>query len=405
MEENFSTKSVARLARLNNRNGDIQKNWFVQYSYRNPVSGKMCQFRISKGLNSIKDCEKRKAKGKAIVEEINAKLKNGYNPYEDLNVIYEDQIIRSNSAKKKGNQKTSKQTIRYFSNLWLEKKKENGIRHGTYISYKARLRIFDEWLQTRHMSDKDVSVITEKQAKDFITYLKVERKIGGKTINFYAALINNLFQFIKTHHRKRLNNPFSDFEYFKSDTKITQYFPDRSIRLFKEYFLQNEPQLWLVVQLMYYCYIRPKEIRFLQIKHINFEDGFILVPAEISKVRKDRRPVMPEFLRIYMAQLKIESYDPANYLVTLLQKPGKNPVGQNYLAAHFRKARKVLGISGDHRFYGWKHTGMVKANQAGISTKDIQNQAGHSSLDMVDKYLKSSTPVESEALRTRFPEI
>jgi len=404
MEENFSTKSVARLARLNSRNGDIQKNWFVQYSYRNPESGKMCQFRISKGLNSIKDCEKRKAKGNAIAEEINTKLKNGYSPYEDHDVIYEDQIIKNYSAKKKGNVKTSKQTIRYFSNLFLEKKTENGIRQGTYISYRSRLKIFDEWLQTRHMSDKDVSVFTEKQAKDFITYLKNDRKIDGKTINFYAALLNNLFKYIRTQ-RKRLNNPFSEFENFKSDTKITQYYPDLSIKLFKDYFLEHEPQMWLAVQLMYYCYMRPKEIRFLQIKHIHLDEGYILVPADISKVRKDRRPVMPESLRIYMAQLNIESYDPDNYLITLLQKPGINSVSQNYLSGHFRKARKILGISKEHRFYGWKHTGMVKANQAGIPTKDIQNQAGHSSLDMVDKYLRSSTPVESEALRTRFPEI
>ena len=55
------------------------------------------------------------------------------------------------------------------------------------------------------------------------------------------------------------------------------------------------PTLWVFIQFVYYCYIRPGEIRRLKREYIDLSSGKIFIPAFISKnAKKESIPIFKE---------------------------------------------------------------------------------------------------------------
>jgi integrase len=71
----------------------------------------------------------------------------------------------------------------------------------------------------------------------------------------------------------------------------------------------------------------------------------------------------------------------------------------------FLGIRKKLGLPTSYKFYRWKHTGAMMANNSGMTVKDIQMQMRHHSLDETDKYLKKMKAVDSDYLKNDFPDL
>ena len=396
------TRPIARLASLNNRKKNLNKEWYVDYGYRNPQTQRMQTFRVIKDLNSKKSYVSRMRAGQRLVDQINEQLKNGYNPFEDSRYLYEDNIHYKHSSDKKTYTQNSTKTFHYYANKFLSSLLD--IRKPTYTTYKCRLRVFLQFLAKTKMDEKDVYLMTLERAERFLEFLRVERKCGGKTRNEYLMLMRRFFDFIKKD-RLKYTNYFSQIDRVKEKSKITQYYTDHSIQCFKDYFIENDPQMWTVAQMLYYCFIRLTELRKIKISDLRLDQGFLYISADISKVNKERRPMIPPALLKYLKSLNLQNYPKNYYLISVLREPGPNQVSKNYMYERFKRARIALGISTDHILYAWKHTGMVKADNAGIPIRHIQNQAGHASLDMTYRYMQAMQAVESEPMRTRFPEI
>ncbi|MDX9789408.1 MAG: hypothetical protein RBT61_01115 [Candidatus Kapabacteria bacterium] len=66
--------------------GDISKRWYVYYSFRNPITGKLeRQPYIDTGINTHKNHKDRISVAKSIKKAIEQALINGYNPYRNNN--------------------------------------------------------------------------------------------------------------------------------------------------------------------------------------------------------------------------------------------------------------------------------------------------------------------------------
>jgi hypothetical protein len=59
----------------------------------------------------------------------------------------------------------------------------------------------------------------------------------------------------------------------------------------------------------------------------------------------------------------------------------------------------------EYKFYSWKHTGAVEADEAAISFKDISNHLGHTSLKATDFYFKNKRSTSSKAIKNNFPDL
>ncbi len=260
-------------------------------------------------------------------------------------------------------------------------------RKKTYQTYISRLDFFYKWL-----GDKSDLDITASEANDFIRFALSKKENG--TVRGYRRTLSSLYNKYSDSY-----NPFEKSIQPPKTYKSLYYFNDVEIGRLKEYLSNNMPTIWFAAQLLFYCFIRPGEMRKLEVNDINLSYGFIEIRSEVSKNKKTQKVAIPNHFKNIM-----ETYLKGKSGLLFKNKFGKM-VGINYFNKEHRLALNELGIIGRYAFYSWKHTGAVKAVKAGINLKDLQMQLRHHSLDMVNEYLKNLGVMDSEDLRYKFPKI
>ena len=67
---------------------------------------------------------------------------------------------------------------------------------------------------------------------------------------------------------------------------------------------EKDPYLWLFIQLIYYCYLRPNEVRQLKHSYFQLDKYQIFIPGYISKNGKDGYVTIPESFRSVLVESK-----------------------------------------------------------------------------------------------------
>ncbi|MBZ4192623.1 tyrosine-type recombinase/integrase [Niabella beijingensis] len=265
-------------------------------------------------------------------------------------------------------------------------------RLSTRRAYATVADSFSEFL-----GDLSPAMATTEIVHNFIVWL-LEREASKNKLNKYRNELHTLYD--KAIGFDLLeDNPVPKVKTKKLKRRSKHYFDDEQIAAFKS--IEIQKQVWLGIQLLYYCYIRPKEQRFLKISAIDFGRSTIEIHGEDSKNDRTARVRIPRQL---MEQLQFLKDFPSHYYVFgRNKKPGKVQVGHNWLNYEHTKLLKQLNITGNYSVYSWKHTGVVKAVKAGINIKELQLQLRHHSLDMVNEYLKDLGIYDSDELLNAFP--
>jgi integrase len=178
---------------------------------------------------------------------------------------------------------------------------------------------------------------------------------------------------------------------------------DRLVQKIKE----TDRQLWLTVQLEYYCFLRPgQEIRLARISWFDIARGIITVPKQLVKTRQEKFVIIPVQFREYlMNEWKIHLFPPDYYLIGQNGMPGTKPLGSNNLRNRFNIIRDSLNLPKVYKLYSWKHTGNARAADAGIPAYHRQKQNGHSSMGSFEDYLKNKIGFTSKELENQFPSL
>jgi integrase len=273
------------------------------------------------------------------------------------------------------------------------------LRRKTFHSYKTHLNNLHLFLKNgKHRRlDGDVAAL-------FLQDLQKKGR-GGRTINAHRTTFNVFFARLIKNKRVK-DNPFAQTDRVAQQSKGSQYFKVHQIEQLKTYMAEHCPFLWLPVLFMYYCYIRPGELRLLKIGDIDFDDWQIKMRGDISKNKKEQYVAIPDGLRKILVSIALHQYAPNQFVFGGGGVLGSDtPVGQNYWSYHHLKMLRALGYSAAYNLYSWKHTGVVRAYKAGIGLKELQMQLRHHSLDMVKIYLESLGILDFKNIKEAFPTI
>ena len=120
---------------------------------------------------------------------------------------------------------------------------------------------------------------TREHAEEFLKYLRSERNVNATTRNAYLLTLKTFF---KTMQDKGIvkNNVWKDIKKAKEERLGKLPFKQAMKLKLKNYFIENDTEMWLFVQFMYYCFIRPGELRELTIGAIDMDDGTILIDSK-----------------------------------------------------------------------------------------------------------------------------
>lgn len=324
-------------------------------------------------------------------EDENGHRRRKYGNINSFNTIEERML----AAQKIVSELKLQQTIRFASQFEKQilrelKQKESTWRKKTYQCKRSKLKIFFDWIRGKELTKETVNAF-------FFDYLTNERKIKESTYNDYIRHIKNALSW---HNKEHL---MEDIKKRKANCVPAQYFTESQRSFLIGVLKKENPDLWFVVQFVYYCFIRPRsELTFLKVGDIILEDKRILIPAKIAKNGKQEYVAIPDAF-FPIVQRKISGKNPNEYLF-----PGQwgGKIGLNTHGRQHRLLLKRLGFDTDrYKLYSWKHTGAVAAVRAGISLKELQIQLRHHSLDQVDEYLRQLGVADLWNLQKNFPSI
>ncbi len=191
-------------------------------------------------------------------------------------------------------------------------------------------------------------------------------------------------------------------ENLRASSTPARYFQRHQARRLLAAIDEQDEDLGLFVRFLYYCFIRPRELRRLRVGDILLEEGEIRVPGKVSKNAKTQFVVIPHCFLPHLAPL----FDrpPGEYVFPSPADKSK-PAGKNTMYRRHKKFLDALGFGEGYTLYSWKHTGAVAAAKAGVSIKELQLQLRHHSLDETDKYLRQMGVKDMGKLREGFPGI
>jgi integrase len=235
--------------------------------------------------------------------------------------------------------------------------------------------------------------ITRQYIIDFCVYLSSEQNLSKLTIKKYVQIVHSFFNFeldrgnIDTNPAVRIPSMGKIV-----DCAAVPFQADERTKM-KECISKSDPQLWLACQIQYYCAIRPgTELRLMKIKWIDFQNCTFRIPNEQAKNNKTEIVHIPPFL---MEELRAMEYhlhhDKEMYVFGKYGRVGYEPLGKNTLRNRFNRYREALGISTEHKFYSWKHTGAISLIHAGAKPYDMKNHLRHASFATTEVYLKKQS--------------
>lgn len=138
---------------------------------------------------------------------------------------------------------------------------------------------------------------------------------------------------------------------------------------------------------MYFAFLRPRELRFLRVKHVKVGERAITIPGEIAKNRKMETVAI---IHPLLDLIDLKGCKPDYYLFGAGLKPIPGQCSENSPLNWHTNALEACGLKNrGNTLYSWKHTGAVNAYRSGVDIKQLQALLRHSSIQITDVYLKS----------------
>lgn len=358
------------LAKLYTGRGDIKKVWYAYFKYRND-EGKMQLIKKKAGINRFHSLKERKREGELLTNEINNLLLDGWNPFKTVEEQQTD---------------FSKLTLIEMMNE-IKKTKESTLRKKSIQHYKHAIDIVTGFLKSTNTQFIYPTQFTPLMAQAYSDYLLTTKNYKGKSHNNQMTYMKGFFsQMIDREIVTK--NPFKNIKNRPVDIGSNKAFTDKERETIKNYLERNKHPLFIFVQFLYYCGIRPNELMQLQVRHIDFEQKQIQIPAHISKNRKQSSVELPNTF-YQLVKKHYQKLNPELYLFARGLVPGTIPIHRNRATLAHKKVLDDLKITNDHTLYSWKHTGAIAAIKSGMNPYSLMRQWRHHSLDQTMIYLKT----------------
>jgi integrase len=344
------------LPTIRDHEGDISKRWAV-YWY---VDGKRKVEWISEKIKSRKA---RYLEADKIIKEVSEQLKNGTSRIVVTSKIKLSTII---------------ETALQFKKLYIS--------FRTYQSYSNITYKLIDWVKANNYNDLPVEAFTKYHANQFIdSHFLNGKQYEAKTINTTIGYLHTVFERIKNCYPIP-ENPFLINKLIEKEPDSEIWTDDLKKKISK-YLKKNCHELFIILLLVYHCYLRPDEIRKIQVKNINLAKGTIKISSRKGKSTCVKYPTISKQLKKLLAVI-IKDLAPDTYIFSKGLKPGKKPISRNIISMRFKAIREKLDIPAEYKLYHFKHTGNSEMIDSGLNVRELQKQNGHSSLSITEKYLK-----------------
>lgn len=353
-----------RLCRLRDFSGDLQKRWCIEYHAWCEASERLKrrQVWVSSAYQTKKE---RRAWADATMRHINAQLVQGY--------YLPDQ-------------KAPQQiTLATAIDEYIEWKARQ-VRRVT--DYSGVLKMFLEYFAAR-LENPLLSEITKGQVMEFLDDTQRRRGWANITRNVKKGYLHNFFAWFADREQIE-KNPAANIQDLKTAGEA-RYLPFNDYQLadVRKALREENNELYLFSQFIYYTFIRPKELRHLRIGDIDLQANRIRIPATVAKSKRTQHVQVPAALRKLIMHYDLLQYPKGWYVFGNQGRPGPQHYSPNTVTRRMRVFLDSHGYSRDYSLYSFKHTGCCRLYQLTKDIKLVSSQCRHTSVQTTEIYLRS----------------
>jgi len=354
--------------------GDLNKQWFVFYFFKHPETGKFERFKIYLSKR-LKTRSARYQKAQPIIKEIKQKLATGFNPY-----LCEAEMEASEALE------------------WAMKIKLAGLRRRSVTTYYSVINMLIDWIENNGYKHKPISSISKNVMQSYFDDMLINENINSRTINNRMSVTRTFFNFLEM--RGKINvSPMKGIPYMKEVESAIRMFDKEELEIVTKNLPKENYQLYVITQLIFYCFLRPQEIVRLKFKDLFWDHQLIILPGEITKNGKSETVMIPDQMKENLSEWDLNQ--PKEYhIISTGLKPGKKEIFPTRIAGNWREFADKYGIK--NGIYDLKHTGNGMAFDENINARDIQLQNRHHSLEQTQQYLDKFRKIPSDKLRKDF---
>ncbi|SDG91244.1 tyrosine-type recombinase/integrase [Chitinophaga filiformis] len=355
--------------------GDMSVSWYFVLYFRHPVTQKMERLKPTFNINRLKSKQDRYAYAKKVIRRINTKLKKGeINPFTKRNLTLAPSRVLISEVEN------------------INDKHVNKMSEETKKSYKTHINRFRDFLDDKEMMTVSPEDFDANLAQDFQLYFQEDKELANPTVNANVGRMRNYFDTLRKK-RMVIVNPFQDVDSLpeRRSFKYVPYSEDEKKAIAKK-LKRDSPSLYLLSQIIYSFFARPKEICSLTRADFDFSKDtkyLILKHSTIKNNRTSYHQVMTPLYNLLL-EMGIDRY-PMNRRIFA------DIVGDSHIPELQRKAvtyqwhRLIIeGLGIDNNLYALKHTGNCDhiIMNPNYDLLWLKQQNGHASLEQTQAYIR-----------------
>lgn len=345
--------------------------WYVGFYAFDPLTGQMRRKRIK--INRIKSVADRRRYATDLIKRLFDSLEKGWNPWVEAEIGT--------------NYYTFNDVCEKFRAYLTKMYNDGNYRDDTYTGYISKLKNMREYNSDfRRISIYYIYQFDKAFCNDMLDYMYIDRNNSAQTRNNYLAFLRAFSQYCVS--KGYLNSKPTDGIAAIAKRLIKKQrtiIPDNIVKNISNYLYNHDRHFLLACNLLFYCFIRPKEMSKLKIENINVKNSTIFIPGEISKNRGDAVISLPTKVIKLMLDLEIFKYPASNYIFSDDCIPGTVKRIPKMFRDHWEKVRTALNFQKGYKFYSLKDTGITSMLRQ-YDSLTVRDQARHSSLLMTDVY-------------------
>lgn len=361
---------------------------FISFHFLNPETNTNKRFR--KYVPKSTSPEMWNDTLRSMIEEWTLKLRSGYNPFREqqeadraASPYYVDKIV----------QEICDERVAY-------------LRTKTKSTYQSKVTIFTDWLKRNNYTKIYAADFTKEDADKFLKWLSDTkgRNLSPTSRNTYMITLRTIWKTMQDKEIVR-KNPWTETAKIKENRLGKLPLKAEMKKTLIRDFAKEDPELWLFVQFMYYCFIRPGELIKLKVGAIDLDDEKILIDADISKNHKSEYVIIPTPFADVLRELKINKYKHSYYVFSPDKCPGEKPYSKDVFNRRHKTFTDRKGYNRRYTLYSWKHTGACDVAMKGANIKQLQMQLRHADLQTTDIYLRSLGINDMKDISQKFPSL
>lgn len=344
-------------------------NTRIEYYAYNPEKNKLQRIQVR--LSHISGSMERKRYAYEMIKRLNENLTSDWNPF-------------INSEAKKTYKKFS-DAINHFLTISEKKLSDDVIRAETYKDYVSYLRNLQKWLNEKGYGDIYIYKLDKSVLTAFLEHIYVERNRTAKTRNNYLNYFRVFAGFLceNNYTKYKITDGINPLKNSKKQRKIIS---DKDVKRLIDYLQKENKNYLLACEVLYYTFIRPKEMSHIQIRDINFTNKTIIVGEKFAKNRKTQVVTIPKPLMDRFKEMKIDKQNSNFYLFSTDFMPGKFRKSEKQFRDYWLKTARVLKFPKEYKFYSLKDNGITDLITATGDVQVVRDQARHSSIAITDIY-------------------